>query len=127
MEPKEGVVMSIISGNLALILTGITTSIVGGLFYQAGNNAVRSGGSFRSKEEFIGILVVQVLVIGIMTPIIHSFYQGFVSSLNYMIAAGAIVILGNLYVNQAVTHWRVDKGKSLGIFLFGFILIYLGL
>lgn len=116
-----------ISGNLALILTGITTSIIGGLFYQAGNNAVRSGGSFRSKEEFIGILIAQVLVIALITPLIHGFFQGFVAQLNYLIAFGAILILGNLYVNQSVTHWRTDTKKSGTIFVIGLVLIYLGL
>ncbi|MFB6191155.1 MAG: hypothetical protein ABEJ64_01905 [Candidatus Nanohaloarchaea archaeon] len=118
--------MGFITSNLALILTGITTSIIGGLFYQAGNNAVRSGGSFRSKEEFIGILMVQVLVIGLITPPIYGFYQSFVSQLNWMIAAGAILILANLYINQSVTHWRSDKGKSAVFFVIGLILIYLG-
>ena len=116
-----------ISGNLALILTGITTSIIGGLFYQAGNNAVRSGGRFRSKEEFIGILVAQVLIIGLITPFIHGFFQGFVAQLNYLTTFGAILILGNLYINQSVTHWRNDTRKSAVIFILGLILIYIGL
>lgn len=67
--------MGFIANNLALILTGITISIIGGYIFYAGNNGILSGGTYTSKEKSLSLLVVRVLLIGILTPFIHSFWK----------------------------------------------------
>jgi len=119
--------MGFIANNLALILTGITISIIGGYIFYAGNNGILSGGTYTSKEKSLSLLVVRVLLIGILTPFIHSFWKTVSLQISFLTIAGVIVCIGTFALNEMVANWRHDTGKSLGLYAIGVILFAVGM
>ncbi|MFB6208555.1 MAG: hypothetical protein ABEJ56_00265 [Candidatus Nanohaloarchaea archaeon] len=119
--------MGFIANNTALILTGITTSIVGGYIFYAGNNGILAGGSYTSKEQSLGLLIGRVLLVGAFTPPIHYFWKAISLQINFLAIAGIIIVIGTYAMNEMVANWRHDTEKSLVLFGAGLLLFIIGM
>lgn len=116
-----------LSETLALVLTGITTSIIGGFIYYSGNKGIQSGGTYTSKNDAVFLLILKTAFIGGITPIIHGLYLSIASAVNLFLVLGVILIIGTFAINEEVANFRHDTETSLVLYGAGLILFFIGL
>jgi hypothetical protein len=106
-----------------LVLTGVTTAFLTTLIYTTTDHGFQTGGTYRSKEDALWIYLGTIFVLGVVNPIIYSFWSGLVTTVDLTIPLGLILGGGMFMVNKSVTHWKHTDKKSLAIYLVSFALI----
>jgi len=112
--------------NIVSILTGATIAILASFVYSFLTNAFLSGGKFRSKEEAIFIYLSTAFLLGIITPLIQSFWAKIVLFLSLLKIIGLLIIIGNAVINQSIKRWRHTTIKTILIYLIGLLLLIFG-
>jgi hypothetical protein len=115
-----------IEWNIVTVLTGATIAILASFVYSFLTNAFLSGGRFRSKEEAIFIYLSTAFLLGILTPVISSFWMQIVSILSLLKILGLLIIVGNAVINQSVKRWKHITFKTILIYLVGILLLIFG-
>lgn len=106
-----------------LVLTGITTAFLAGLVYSTTDHGFQTSGRYRSKEDALWIFLGTILVLGLVNPLIYSFWRSFTSAVDPTTPIGLIMGGGMFLVNESVTHWNHTDQKSVAIYLLSGLLI----
>lgn len=114
---------------ITLILEGLTLTIIGLLFYQAGKTGFRFLGLYRSKEVSQVILIFFVILAPFLKEAISFTWRSVITPLSIIQNIGVVLIFSRIVVNMLVKDWNPLDLKSIIVYVIGglMILISVGL
>ncbi|WP_323191539.1 hypothetical protein [Halostella sp. PRR32] len=117
--------MTMISEIIAILLQGISVTVLGWFVYNAGKHGFWVSGDPQTKEFAQAAVVGFLLVTGFASSAILRFFQEMTVGFTDIQLIGIGIIISRVVVNEMVDRWRQDDRKSLYIHGIGFLLIIL--